>query len=697
MEVHQSFMKDQNYISDDAAEDIVETRANKHGKRKRKQLSASDEKSNIQNLVNEQTYISDDASTEDSTVLKEIQPKQRTRKTAKKLTDQKIAVTTLAAQQMYISDDTTEQSAEDSLVKETQPKRRTRKRGKKVSQANDANNQLTEESIVQFQTKPYISDDTTENSAEDTMITNEKENGKKRKRGKKVSQSNDANNQLAEESVVQAPIKPHISDDTTENSAENIMVLDEKEKGKKRKRGKKVSQSNDANNQLAEESVVQAQIKPQISDDTTENLAEDAMILDEKEKGKKRKRGKKTQSDKKSISNEAEENTALTNTKAHISDEKTEHSAEVNKIQPTQEKQKCGKNILQLNENSTVPNETNPQISEDVTQNLVEENIVVKETDNKIKRKRGKKISLSPEKQVTSPSLLKMPNVMNNQLIEEAIIPDETQIKSDEKMRGKKRGNKVSLSDNQGTPKKKQRTESVLNSTFSIESEEECVKIYVPNKIRKNSSGSWIESETISRVVVEQPIATESKSTELELKPVEVIEQIETKKDEVKEPSIKNQVRFKAGPKSLNLTLNETKNVTLRTPVPARKSISNINLNSVKKKVNTPATASKKVALPSRDQNLTSNIPKLAKAKAAPNFSEIHKKNFLKMQSVDEYVEKKLMARTASAVKNRDKSVVDGVATPRDHIKSRLFPTPSSEKPIKINFVSGKLFFFPTN
>lgn len=635
-------MKDQSYISDDAVEDVVETRTKKRNNKKGKQPSATNEKSAI-----EQIYTSDDASAEDSVILKEIQPKQKARKTAKKPVDQKPIPPVLTSQQTYISDDTTEQSADESIVvKDAQPKRRMKKRGKKATESDDVNNQHSEENLILTGTKTYTSDDTIEQSAEDTIVADEKGNGKNKKRGKKISPSakkpvvNDA-----EKSAVTNDTAL-ITDDSTECSTEENKTEEEtKHKQGKRKPGKKTPPSIDKIvSSEAKLDVVPTNANDQTSCDGTENSAEENVIVKQADAKRQRKRGRKvSQLNEKPIASQTEENTAPTETNVHFSDDASFHSAE--------------------------------------------ENVAIKETENKRKRKQGKIVLQSNEK--PSPLILETSREVKSQLGEETIIPAETQTNQDQKMRGKKRGNKISLSNDQGTPKKKQRTESVLNSTFSIESEEECSKIPAPSKIRKNSSGSWIESENTSKAPAASLTTTISELTKLEPKPVEVIQPITIKNVEVNGSSTKNQVKFKTGIKSLNVTLNETKNVTLRTPS-ARKSVGNINFSSAKKNAATPGTASKKSVLPSRDQSLTSNIPKLAKAKAAPNFSEIHKKNFMKMQSVDEYLEKKVQSRTASAMKNRDKSVVDGAATPRDKVKSRLFPTPNSA--LKINFVSGKLF-----
>lgn len=117
-----------------------------------------------------------------------------------------------------------------------------------------------------------------------------------------------------------------------------------------------------------------------------------------------------------------------------------------------------------------------------------------------------------------------------------------------------------------------------------------------------------------------------------------------------------------------------------KTPLPAaaaqpsrlpRKSI----FTTPAKVLATPAST-KKQALPS------TSIPK-PKAKAAPNFAELHQKQFNKMQSVDEYVEKK-KART-EAVKTPAKALVSNITNTTATSK------PLTPKGMKFNFVSGKI------
>jgi len=102
----------------------------------------------------------------------------------------------------------------------------------------------------------------------------------------------------------------------------------------------------------------------------------------------------------------------------------------------------------------------------------------------------------------------------------------------------------------------------------------------------------------------------------------------------------------------------------------------------------TPATVVKSVrkVIPAQPLHITSSIPK---RKAAPNFAEIHQKQFDKMQSVDEYVEKKKTRNeaivTGSALKNRlNATIQTPTKTPAATATNALNKTP-----LKFNFVSG--------
>lgn len=138
------------------------------------------------------------------------------------------------------------------------------------------------------------------------------------------------------------------------------------------------------------------------------------------------------------------------------------------------------------------------------------------------------------------------------------------------------------------------------------------------------------------------------------------------------------------------------KAVLLRTsshPVRNRKPTT---ISSTPAKITVTSTGSaKKVFTASSETNHT---PKLGKPKAAPNFAEIHQKNFLKMQSVDEYVEKKrnrteTMAASVKIV--RAKSVLNNtvtpqaIAPPKSKAAMQDISTTPVAKDIKFNFVSG--------
>lgn len=112
----------------------------------------------------------------------------------------------------------------------------------------------------------------------------------------------------------------------------------------------------------------------------------------------------------------------------------------------------------------------------------------------------------------------------------------------------------------------------------------------------------------------------------------------------------------------------------------------------------TPATVVKSVkkVIPTQQPlPITSSIPK---RKAAPNFAEIHQKQFDKMQSVDEYVEKKKTRNeaivTGSALKNKLNATTlqqTPAKTPAPAANANANASQSKEPSLKFNFVSGKI------
>ena len=149
---------------------------------------------------------------------------------------------------------------------------------------------------------------------------------------------------------------------------------------------------------------------------------------------------------------------------------------------------------------------------------------------------------------------------------------------------------------------------------------------------------------------------------------------------------------------------SEKKNITQqKTPVQQASGVKRRSFTKtaevIKPVVATPMSTKKGVQFPSGTS--TSKL----KPRAAPNFAEIHQKQFEKMQSVDEYVEKKRQRTetvSASAVKTmipRKRSIAK---TPNDNIKNRTIPSPNPAVPstnptpaartkLNFNFVSGTL------
>lgn len=148
--------------------------------------------------------------------------------------------------------------------------------------------------------------------------------------------------------------------------------------------------------------------------------------------------------------------------------------------------------------------------------------------------------------------------------------------------------------------------------------------------------------------------------------------------------------------KSSGFTVESIVTTKAATPVsiPARKSLiqrtpslksssttteTNLNTPPLIRMPSTPSTLVKSVK-----KTLIQPLSNIPKRKAAPNFAEIHQKNFDKMQSVEEYVEKK---------KLRTENIVTGSALKNKLNGSTATQTPAktpATKSLKFNFVSGK-------
>jgi len=593
-------MTDQNYISDDAiqcsidnAAVLPETRAKKNGKKRGKKRSQSNEKPITK--LGDISNITTEHSAEDTIIGKEILSKQSSVKTLKKLskTGEQPAVS-----ESSISEESPEKIAKGAgALNRTQPKRKTRKQTNKPSKTES--DTLPQES--------FISDDTTVHSADDTLLLKEtKPKRRVRRRGKKMSESNEAS--------------------ILSSSALNV--------------------SNDPNNQLPEETIVShkqtnkslsapSKAFPQnayISDDTTEQSADDTILLKETEPRRRvGKRGKKmAQSSAKPIIS-----SSALNISSGANDQLREETAVSNK----QTKKLSSARSKTLSPPSF--------ISDDTIEPLTDDSLLKEPEPKRRVGKRGKKISKWTEELIPSPSASNIENDTKDQL-DEKTVQVSTETKPEIEMKLKENDIKPS-------------SEGIVMT--DIQSSEHGTKR--GNKVSLSSE----EKETPSRKKQKKDqTETQVNGAPTKKDTKEVTEKI-TKENKVTEPPTKN------------------KTVTMRTPAP-RKSISNIKMNvSTSKK---PLQRTQSV-----EASTLSLIPKLAKAKAAPNFSEIHKKNFMKMQSVDEYVEKKQVrsaAVTASAKSFRTQPMISTVsATPSESVKSRLFPTPASEKPppIKFNFVSG--------
>lgn len=248
----------------------------------------------------------------------------------------------------------------------------------------------------------------------------------------------------------------------------------------------------------------------------------------------------------------------------------------------------------------------------------------------------------------------------------------------------------------------------VLDKADSVEKSppKEAVPEQIPKRKLKKSTSAG-EQRISNELVAEKIPARRTRSSDK-------VELLKGKSDQ--HPSMKNSTKSNStavAPASLPVpqdsnpsVLVERKTLLQRTsshPVRSRKSTANFNTPA--KVALTPAVSAKK-AVQFTASTDNSNLPKLVKRKAAPNFAEIHQKNFMKMESVDEYVDKK-RTRTetmnASAKTVRTKSVFTNSSTPQakpssipnaktnSTITTESIPAPmKTQQDMKFNFVSGK-------
>ncbi|XP_046643275.1 nucleolar and coiled-body phosphoprotein 1-like isoform X2 [Daphnia pulicaria] len=235
----------------------------------------------------------------------------------------------------------------------------------------------------------------------------------------------------------------------------------------------------------------------------------------------------------------------------------------------------------------------------------------------------------------------------------------------------------------------------ILDNAIEKSPENQSVAAKVPKRKLKKSASAGEQHVTAN--VAEKIPARRTRSSDKVVEPDQSVKAVITPKSTptVAVPSLPE-------PASPPVVLVAKKTLLLRTsshPVRSRKP--SANLNTPAKMAVTPAASAKKgVQFTAASTDNSSNIPKMAKRKAAPNFAEIHQKHFLKMQSVDEYVDKK-RARTdtmnASAKAVRTKSVLNNAqtkpSTPQVKtdapITTESIATPTAKPDMKFNFVSG--------
>ncbi|XP_046445259.1 nucleolar and coiled-body phosphoprotein 1-like isoform X2 [Daphnia pulex] len=233
----------------------------------------------------------------------------------------------------------------------------------------------------------------------------------------------------------------------------------------------------------------------------------------------------------------------------------------------------------------------------------------------------------------------------------------------------------------------------ILDNAIEKSPEIQSVAAKVPKRKLKKSASAG--EQHVTGNVAEKIPARRTRSSDKVVEPDQSVKAAITPKSTptVAVPSLPE-------PTSPPVVLVAKKTLLLRTsshPVRSRKP--SANLNTPAKVAVTPAASAKKgVQFTAASTDNSSNIPKMAKRKAAPNFAEIHQKHFLKMQSVDEYVDKK-RARTdtmnASAKAVRTKSVLNNAQTKpstpqvKTDVTTESIATPTAKPDMKFNFVSG--------
>lgn len=256
-----------------------------------------------------------------------------------------------------------------------------------------------------------------------------------------------------------------------------------------------------------------------------------------------------------------------------------------------------------------------------------------------------------------------------------------------------------------------QKVEETVTSEQSMPNVSDVDKVAEPLKEPFSKNDSVLNSSTNNRQI-EKPIPRKTRNTRstslgVQSSPREVANKVKTPNVEKIERSSFSADKSHSSTKltkrsarmstSLNASSPTVPIVETKTVQPAASStatrarkLTASNINTPKPAILTPSMSAKK-AVQFVGNNVSSNIPKLAKPKAAPNFAEIHQKNFLKMQSVDEYVEKK-RARTetltVSAKAVRTKSFINSTPQPKP-VPPKTKTPESGRKSMKFNFVSG--------
>ena len=307
------------------------------------------------------------------------------------------------------------------------------------------------------------------------------------------------------------------------------------------------------------------------------------------------------------------------------------------------------------------------------------------EPEKPAKRKRGKR-NPSQKDENKEPEEAKVdPNIENN--MTDISMPSEEEAKMQEppkkKVKGRARKTSKKDTDSKEEPAVEQKEEPKLKRTLRSSLNNVETKEVVKQTKEEPERESDIKEQTKEESERESDIKEKEQAPQKRTRSSRG--SVSLQESEPEKPPVNKRLKksssFTVSPSIPN---NESQIVSKteekrKTPLQAKQSRlprKSISFNTPAKPVATPASVKKQPP---------TSIPK-PKVKGPPNFAELHQKQFDKMQSVDDYLEKK-RARTEAA-KTPAKAPLTVAANQKTPSVSASTKTPG--KDIKFNFVSGE-------